>query len=390
MNRRTFFFLSGAALAPAATMRRAAAQSKREIYSLTVCPWTPENPRHDHAQIFPLQNGHLMLVWSEYYVRRPSNIFRTPYSETGADDQAPCRISARVSRDRGRSWSDRIVLQENIGTANVKQPNLLRLPGGDVVFFFTSWDFESHQRRIHLRRSSDDCETWTPPAQISPEGGVYILDAGRIFLHSSGRAILPAYWTPEIWNEKEHLTAFCFYSDDQGKTWKRSSNQIDIPGRGAMEPAVIERNDGSLFALLRTQLGKLWQAESPDAGETWRGVKPTVLDSVQSEPVLRRIPKTGDLLAIWNHAVPYAMRTPRLSKSFHHPRNPLSCAISRDEGATWENIKNIENRQGYSNAYPNVFFLGDEALITYSFNSESSAHVRNLHLKLFPVEWFYR
>jgi sialidase-1 len=389
MTRRDWCSLAGlgsAALLPAARLHAAGGG---EVFSKTVCPWTAENPRHDHAQIFRLRNGNLMLVWSEYYVRRPSNIFRTPYSESGAGDQAPCRISARVSHDRGRTWSGRVTIQENIGPDNVKQPNLVRLADGEVLFFFTSWDFDAQQRRIQMRRSKDDCETWTEPRQITPEGGAYILDAGRVFLHSSGRVILPAYWTPEIWTEREHLTAFCFYSDDNGATWHKSRTVIDIPKRGAMEPAIVERKDGTLFTLLRTVLGKLWQAESPDRGETWQNVGPTVLDSPQAESSLKRIPATGDLLAVWNNTAPYALRDPKPSDSFHRPRNPLSSAISRDEGRTWENIKNIENRQGYDNGYPNVFFLDDEALVTYYWKSEAAAHVGNLHLKIFPIDWFY-
>ena len=157
IDRRQLLAWSSSALAFAAQPRARAAQG--ESFSLTVCPWTAENPRHDHAQIFPLTNGNLMLVWSEYYMRRPSNIFRTPYSKTGTGDQSPCRISARISRDRGRSWSGRITLQENIGPDNDKQPNLVRLPDGDVLFFFTSWDFAAQHQ---LEQFTVDA--WCAPA----------------------------------------------------------------------------------------------------------------------------------------------------------------------------------------------------------------------------------
>ena len=72
-----------------------------EMYELTVCPWTAENPRNDHQLIFPMKDGSLMLVWCEYYVRRPSRIFRTPYSEGGFGDNAPCRISAKLFITKG-------------------------------------------------------------------------------------------------------------------------------------------------------------------------------------------------------------------------------------------------------------------------------------------------
>ena len=98
-----------------------------ESHELIVCPWTPGHPRNDHQLIFPMADGGLMLVWCEYYVKRPSLIVRTPYSEGGAGDVAPCRISAKLSDDRGRSWSDTFTLQDNTGEENVKHPCMLRV-----------------------------------------------------------------------------------------------------------------------------------------------------------------------------------------------------------------------------------------------------------------------
>ena len=52
--RRAFLSVSAAAAA-AVSSRLPAGAAERGIgekYSLTACPWTPENPRHDHQQIF--------------------------------------------------------------------------------------------------------------------------------------------------------------------------------------------------------------------------------------------------------------------------------------------------------------------------------------------------
>ncbi len=89
--------------------------TENEIYSTTVAPITGEHHRNDHAQIFPLQNKDLLLVWSEYYVRSPSIIGRLPYDEGLSMDNAPCQITGRISSDGGRTWSGRITVQENIG-----------------------------------------------------------------------------------------------------------------------------------------------------------------------------------------------------------------------------------------------------------------------------------
>ena len=359
-----------------------------ETYSTTLAPVSQEHHRNDHAQIFPLLNGDLLLVWSEYYVRRPSVIHRLHYGESLSKDTAPCQITGRVSRDAGRTWSGRITIQENVGTDNVKHPNLLRLPSGEVLFFFTLWDSSSDDRSVWMRRSHDDCETWTPAKQITPPGGTYRLDAGRVFLHRSGRAILPIYWSHIRWSEGEPLVAFCYFSDDEGESWQWSGNRMHLPGRGAMEPAIVERRDGSLFVVLRSNQGALFQAESMDRGETWNEPNSTGLKAAQSEPCLKRIPSTGDLLLLWNHTLPYAF-TVEGSTNTHHSRNPLTSAISRDEGQTWENFRDIEDRKGHSSAYPNVLFLNDEALITYYHCPEATHGVASLELKIFRNEWFY-
>ena len=330
-----------------------------------------------------------MVVWSEYYVRQPSRIFRNAYGPGGNTDQVPCQLTGKISKDGGRTWSGRITLQENIGADNVKQPNLLRLPGGEILFFFTRWDFARQERSIHYKRSTDECETWSEVKQLTPPGGAYILDAGRVFMHSSGRIILPTYWGPEIWTDKERYEAFCYYSDDHGQTWQTSRNRMAMPKRGAMEPTMVERKDGSILVYLRSTVGYLFEAESRDRGVTWSEPKPTKLTSPQAESCLRRIPKTGDLLLIWCNTLPYAM-TVDGATSYHRPRNPLSCAISRDDGKTWETPKNIENRQGYDSAYPNVLFQGDEALITYYHTSDSMTGDAELMLKIFPLDWFYQ
>lgn len=355
---------------------------------MTVAPVTGEHHRNDHAQIFPLKNGNLMLAWSEYYVRSPSKVGRHPYEEGLSRDDAPCQITGRISNDGGRTWSGRLTIQENIGPNNVKQPNLLRLPSGEVLFFFTRWDIDRQERAVYWKRSTDDCESWSEPVQFTPPGGSFILDAGRIFIHSSGRIILPIYWAPELWTDKDKLEAFCYYSDDDGASWKQSGNRLHLPGRGAMEPTIAERRDGTLLVFLRSTLGRLFESRSEDRGESWSDPVEGKLFAPQSEPCLKRIPSTGDLMLIWNNTLPYAL-TEKGSKVTHHPRNPLTTAVSRDEGVTWEGFRDIENRKGYSSAYPNVFFREDEALVIFYHCPERTRGVASLELKIYKLDWFY-
>ena len=108
------------------------------VYEEIVCPWTPENPRHDHQLIFPLKDGRLMFVWSEYYATRPSDVTRKPTDKSsGFGDAMPCRISAKFSTDKCRTWGPKFILQDCKWHKNVKHPNLVRLPDDEILFFFT-------------------------------------------------------------------------------------------------------------------------------------------------------------------------------------------------------------------------------------------------------------
>ena len=186
---------------------------ENEVYAVNLTPWSVAHPRSDHQLIFPLSEGRLLFVWCEYYIRRPSDVSNHPYSRHRTGDAAPCRISAKVSSDAGRTWSDTLTLQENLGVDNVKHPNLLRLASGRILFSFTQRDIKNADLRVYRKYSDDECESWSRPRQISPDKGVYFTNADHVIQHSSGRIILPCHAGP-FYGEGDHWKAFCLYSDD--------------------------------------------------------------------------------------------------------------------------------------------------------------------------------
>jgi hypothetical protein len=125
--------------------------------------------------------------------------------------------------------------------------------------------------------------------------------------------------------------------------------------------------------LMRTGLGSQYKSISTDGGETWGPAAPTPLVGTAAPVSISRIPGTGDLLAVWNH-------NPGAKK-----RNPLSTAVSRDEGETWEHIRNLEDAPDDAWAYPAVTWIGRRALITY-FNYKGGL---SLKLRSLPAAWFY-
>ncbi|HND52168.1 MAG TPA: GDSL-type esterase/lipase family protein, partial [Pirellulaceae bacterium] len=84
--------------------------------------------------------------------------------------------------------------------------------------------------------------------------------------------------------------------------------------------------NGSVFMLLRTESGFLWQAESAD-GLKWADLKQSTIKSVTCCPQLARL-HDGRIALLWN-APPRHVPTSRSSRA------ELSLAFSSDEGATW-------------------------------------------------------
>ena len=351
------------------------------VFEKTVCPWTPENPRHDHQLIFPLEDERLMLVWCEYYADRPSLIFRKPTTRTGqASDGMPCRISARICTDRGRSWSGRIILQENLWKQNVKHPNLVRLPSGEILFFFVGWDSES-LRNVFVKRSRDECEHWSEIVRISKPGWycnnndhAVRLTTGRILLSAHG----PLGGAPYE-GGKSKLHSFVYYSDDGFQTWHESEDTMTAPGRGAHEPSIVELADGRLLCLLRTTMGRVYRAFSEDQGVHWTEPEPTELRAPDAPSLVKRIPTTGDLLLLWNN----------VESRSNWPRTPLTAAVSRDEGDTWEHVQDVDARADHDAAYPSVHFQGDEAVVCYYTRPTAWARDSEIMLKIFQIEQFY-
>ena len=347
-----------------------------EIYELTVCPWTPGHPRNDHQLIFPMKDGRLMLVWCEYYVDRPSLVMDVPYTRRRIGDDTSCRLSAKISGDGGRRWSDSFTLQDNVGKMNVKHPNLLRLPSNEILFFYTVRNSLT-DLGIYMKRSNDECETWSDSRRISSLPGMNFANSDHILQLSSGRILLPAHHG-EFHGVGDHYQALCYYSDDDGHTWTPSEVKMDLPKRGAEEPSIVELQNGSLLAVMRNSLGTVYKSHSHDCGENWSPPGSTGLPAPASPPLLKRIPTTGDLLLIWNH---------NCDLDHHHQgdRNPLTAAVSRNEGETWGNIKDIENRLGYDSAYAAVTFVDDEALVTY-YTRSTATYGESVKLKIFSTE----
>ena len=324
---------------------------RKDTFEYFVAPVGPQNPRNSEAAIVKLKNNSLLLGWTEFYAG-------------DGEDHGPARLTGKISTDAGRSWSEKYTLVENDGGRNVMEVNFLRLTTGELALFYCQKNTESTDCRVMMRTSADEGKTWVNPKQLSPSNKYTGMTNGRAIRLRTGRVLV------EVW---EGGDVYCLLSDDDGKTW-RDSQRVKPLGGPCYENACIELKDGRVLMFMRTELGGQFKSISSDGGETWTTPVLSQLKGPAAPVAVSRIPKTGDLLAIWNHN-PTSQR-----------RNPLTSAISKNEGETWENFRNLEDAPDDLWAYPAVTWVDDNALITY-FNYKGGL---SLKLKSLPAEWFYQ
>lgn len=197
----------------------------------------------------------------------------------------------------------------------------------------------------YVSRSLDHGKTWETPICLSRPwcGCIHSLIQMR-----TGRLVLVGQ---EIIPQWRHATVI-FVSDDLGQSWQRSQLLDYGIGEhdhaGSIEGTVVERGDGSLLLLLRTESGWLWQAQSQD-GLSWEKLQQSNVRSVTCCAQMARL-ADGRVALLWNHP-------PRHAPTSAGSREELSLAFSGDDGATWTKPVVVAASYGPRNrvSYPYLF-----------------------------------
>ncbi len=347
-----------------------ATETKKELvrsepFELMVCKADTDAERNSEGDVIELADDRLLLAYTDFY--------------GGKADASAARISGKISADGGRTWSGKFVLQENVGIQNVMSASLLRLRSGDVALFYLVKNSDS-DLKVWMKRSSDEAVSWSEPICVTDAPGYHVMNNARVVQLDTGRLIAPVSFSTDC-RKDGHYRVFCYVSDDDGVTWRKSDGELDLPKRGAMEPGIVQLKDGALLMIIRTQLGAVYRSSSTDGGLSWSDAEPMTLQSPEAPATVARIPSTGDLLMVWNNT--YAAGTNHSGK-----RTPLTTTISRDEGQSWEHIRDIETDTEHTFAYTSITFVRDTVLLTY-YSREEETGLISLKLKALPVEWLY-
>ena len=334
-----------------------------QIIESTIARATESNRRNTEGDIVVLKDGSLFAVWSDFY--------------GGDRDDASARISGARSNDGGKTWGDRFTVQENVGEQNVMSASLLRSKSGDILLFY---GVKNSPVDLHFfaRRSTDETQSWGPPVPVNPEPGYYVMNNARVIQLRNGRILAPMAFTEKVWTSNEAFRTIVYYSDDDGGTWRRSPSLLEAPKRGAMEPGLVDLDDGRILQIIRTQLGMIWHSYSSDRGETWSQAESWTIAAPEAPSTILRLPRGGELLLIYN---------PKVDLGAGHlgPRTPLSASISRDGGKSWSKPKDVESAASQTYAYTSATIHGDRVLLTYYVATD---RLYDLRFKSIPVSWF--
>lgn len=329
------------------------------------------NPRYTEGSIIELNDGTLLFATTEF--------------SGSTSDFAKARIVGKTSTDGGQTWGEQKVLQENIGGLNVMSVTLRRITGtgensSPIGMFYLIKNSKS-DLQVKLKFSNDEGQSWGKEISVTGEPGYHVMNNDRVTQLSSGRLLAPVATTPDV-SKNNHFKCLCYISDDGGLSWRAGADKVDLPKRGAMEPEVIELNDGRAMMIMRNQLGTISTSYSNDGGDHWS--EPSRLGDIagpEAPATIRRIPATGNLLLVWNNTYAAGVDHGGI-------RTPLTAAISGDEGKSWKHVRNLESRNDQTYSYTSILFVKNRVLLSY-WVQDRKTRLYSSRFRSLPLTWFY-
>ncbi len=308
------------------------------------------------------------------------------YGENAASQQ-PMYL---YSRDQGKTWQSKN-LPKDLPYADQQSPL-----SGEYIRIFTG------NGKVYALRTEGGLEGGRHIVKIDDKLG--IMNKPPIFIRGGKRVVSAAHRT-------DRSGSYVYYSDDDGRSWK-ISQQVNAPkhiksgfhqgirwNHGAVEPTLVELQDGRLWMIMRTAQDRHYQSFSTDGGETWSEASPSPFYGTITMPTLYRL-LDGRLLFFWCNTTPL----PELPTAtgvwddVFTNRDVVHVAISEDDGKTWKGFRELMlNGERNSNQFGNTVSGQDKSVHQVQAVEvepgkilvAAGQHAQCRRLLLFDVNWLY-
>lgn len=266
-------------------------------------------------------------------------------------------VVVSTSGDEGQSWREVLIIDpDGPGPVRTYDPELWLAPNGRLyVFWAQAIGHEGSVAGVwcvHTDTPDRERPEWSPPQRLTD--GIMMC---KPIVLSTGEWMLPA----STWRKTDN-SARVVVSEDEGKTWKiRGACNIPAEDRQFDEHMLIERQDGSLWMLIRTKYG-IGESISTDGGRTWPDATPTNIPHPSARFFITRL-ISGNLLLV-KHG-PMDQKT---------GRSHLTAFVSEDDGKSWTGGLLLDERSGVS--YPDGQQTADGRIrIIYDYSRTGSRHI---------------
>lgn len=348
----------------------------------------PLNLRHNHAPgVAELADGSLFVTWYRGSGERKADDVevlgaRRPAGSTTWSEEFPiadtpgfpdCNTCLMVDA-RGRLWVFWPVILANTWESCLTRFQVADQPVGTGAPKWSRSDFILLKPADFGERGRAELDGLVAKLPTPPTGQLKgAIDDARVKLGDklyqrlgwqprckptvlpSGRILLPLY-------SDTFSISLMAISDDEGQTWHASEPLL---GFGAIQPAVVRRNDGTLVAYMRENgpLNKIRVCESADEGETWGPVGTIDLPNPGSGLDAVRL-QSGAWLLVYNDLV--------------EGRRNLAVSLSDDEGKTWSHTRHLERQESGQYHYPAIIQAKDGRVhVVYSYFVEGGKSMKH-------------
>ena len=284
-------------------------------------------------------------IWAIWYAGK------TP----GEDENNYVVVS--TSGDDGESWIEKLIIDpDEEGPVRAFDPELWIDPDGKLwLFWAQTIGHDGAKSGVWAKTNSDpddENSKWSESKRITD--GVMMCKPTVL---TTGEWILPV----STWRETDN-SARVVVSNDKGKTFTiRGACNVPVKVRDYDEHMIVERNDKSLWMLIRTKYG-IGESFSNDHGKTWSVPTESVIQHPSARFFIRRL-TSGNLLLVKHGQI-----NERIGRSY------LTAYLSKDDGHTWLGGLLLDKRNGVS--YPDGQQSSDGTIhIIYDYSRTAAREI---------------